>query len=375
MSIDPNWASPPGATIARVLRAREIDSAEFADAVGLKAHEFEALLQGKFRLTEKLAEALADQLGSTARFWLARDKEYVKEVARLGDADPIGIDQWAHSMPIASMRRFGWLPSDSRAKAVRNQALLSFFDCKSIQDWGQRYSAGIGAVAFRTSLAFASDSNATLVWLRAGEAQLSATQNTRFNREEFERILPSLKRVSAFKHPAKMLARLRDACEPLGVSITTARAPDGCRASGASWFDANARPVIHLSFRHLSEDHFWFTFFHEAAHIILHGQHHIDGEGGQTMGNNATQEDEANAFAQEILLPNDIRQDLISRQALSSKSILQAAKAAKVTAGVIVGQLERSGTIQHGKFSYLKHRYRWGASSFVPNLVENQPLK
>lgn len=370
MRTEPNWASPPGATIARVIKSREMDPAEFADAVGLKAHEFDELLHGKLRLSEKLAEALAEQLGSTARFWLARDKDYLKELARIGAADVTAIDQWAQSMPVASMRRFGWLPVDSRAKMARNNALLSFFDCKSIQDWGQRYSAGVGAVAFRTSLAFASDGMATLVWLRAGEAQLAPRPNAHFDRDEFKRILPSLKRLSAFKRPATILQRLREACAVVGVSITTARAPDGCRASGASWFDANGRPVIHLSFRHLSEDHFWFTFFHEAAHIILHGQTHIDGEGVEVMGaDNEAQEDEANAYAQEILLPNEIRQDLLDRQALNARAIMQAAKSAKVTAGVIVGQLERAEAIQHGKFSFLKHRYRWGASSYVPDLV------
>jgi len=370
MRTEPNWASPPGATIARVLKTREIDPSEFADAVGLKAPEFEALLNGKLRLSEKLAEALADQLGSTARFWLARDKDYMRELARLGDAHIMGIDQWAQSMPIASMRRYGWLPADSREKAIRNKALLSFFDCKTLQEWGTRYSAGVGAVAFRTSLTFASDGMATLVWLRAGEAQLSSQPTAHFDRDGFRSILPTLKRVSAFKHPAIILQRLREACGPLGVSITSARAPDGCRASGASWFNASGRPNIHLSFRHLSEDHFWFTFFHEAAHIILHGRSHIDGEGFEVMGGGIeTQENEANAYAQGILLPDEIRHDLIDRQSVSASAVMRAAKAARVTAGVVVGQLERAGAIQHGKLSYLKRRYRWNANSFVPDLI------
>lgn len=372
MITEPNWASPPGATIARVIKTREIDSSELADAVGLKAHEFDDLLLGKLRLSQKLAEALAEQLGSTARFWLARDKDYLKELARLGAADVTTIDQWAQSMPVASMRRFGWLPADSRTKLARNNALLTFFDCKNIQEWAQRYSAGVGAVAFRTSLAFASDGMATLVWLRAGEAQLTSRPNVCFDRKEFKRILPSMKRLSAFKHPTTILQRLTEACAVVGVSITTARAPDGCRASGASWFDANGRPVIHLSFRHLSEDHFWFTFFHEAAHIILHGQTHIDGEGVEVMeADTMAREDEANAYAREILLPDDICQDLLDRQAVSAKAIMQAAKAAKVTAGVIVGQLERAEAIPHGKFSFLKHRYRWGTNSHIPELVAN----
>lgn len=370
MNNEPNWTSPPGATIARVMKTREIDASELAEAVGLSLHDFESLLQGRHRVNTKLADALALHLGATARFWLARDKDYIRDLARLGNDSPVDISVWAQSMPIKSMRRYGWLSSDTRSKDARNKELLSFFDCKSLQEWGQRYSAGVGAVAFRTSLTFASDGMATLVWLRAGEAQLAAFPVAKFDRKEFKRILPTLKKISAFKRPSTILSRLRESCAPVGVSITTARAPEGCRASGASWFTNDGRPVIHLSFRHLSEDHFWFTFFHEAAHIILHGQTHIDGEGAEVMNKDTeAQEAEANAYAQEILLSDEIRQTLTRRQSISANSVIDAARSAKVTAGVIVGQLEKAGTIPHGKLSFLKHRYRWNNDPYVPNLI------
>jgi len=171
-----------------------------------------------------------------------------------------------------------------------------------------------------------------------------------------------------------MLERLREACLEAGVLVTTARAPEGCRASGASWFDAAGRPVIHLSFRHLSEDHFWFTFFHEAAHVLLHGENHIDGEGVEIMGSDTeSQEAEANAFAQNLLLPDEFRGPLLERRTVSAKPVMDAARAARVTAGVVVGQLERAGAIPHGKLSFLKHRYRWTSDAYVPELVETTP--
>lgn len=372
MTIEPNWASPPGDTIARVMKMREIDAAELADAMSLSAEDFDRLLSGRRRLNKELAAVLADNLGSTARFWLARDKDYVRDLARLGAADVMDANNWLQSMPVASMRRFGWLPKDSRTARAQVQDLLAFFGCDSLQGWGVRYSSGVGAVAFRTSLAFASDGMATLVWLRAGEVQLAASSGVKFDRMRFERLLPSLKRLSAFKHPSRMLERLRKACLEVGVLVTTARAPEGCRASGASWFDATGRPVIHLSFRHLSEDHFWFTFFHEAAHVLLHGKNHIDGEGAEIMGSDTErQEAEANAYAQNLLLPDEIRAPLLERRAISAKPVMDAARAARVTAGVVVGQLERAGAIPHGKLSFLKHRYRWTSDPYVPELVES----
>ncbi|MFX9089566.1 ImmA/IrrE family metallo-endopeptidase, partial [Acinetobacter baumannii] len=30
------------------------------------------------------------------------------------------------------------------------------------------------------------------------------------------------------------------------------------------------KAMVLLSFRHLSDDHFWFTLFHEFAHLLLH---------------------------------------------------------------------------------------------------------
>ena len=38
--------------------------------------------------------------------------------------------------------------------------------------------------------------------------------------------------------------------------------------------------MIILSFRYLSDDHFWFTFFHEIGHLLLHKEDltFIDGE-------------------------------------------------------------------------------------------------
>lgn len=366
MKTDPNWASPPGETIRRLLAAREVSTEELADRIGLRSDQLETLISGQSRITLAIAEALAETLGSSPRFWLARDKSYVRELARLGATKPADEESWVATMPIKSMKRYGWLAQTARGQTLRSQ-LLTFFDCASIQEWGVRYSSGVGEVAFRTSLAFPADGMASLVWLRAGEKQAELPGLRKYNSQGFKKILPALRRLSAFKHPKSYLARLRSACSEVGVAVTSSRAPDGCRASGASWFNRNGNPVIHLSFRHLSEDHFWFTFFHEAGHVVLHGQSHIDGEGASIIADQADQEAEANAFAQDILLPLGIRERLIADRP-SRSTILAAAKEAQVTPGIVVGQLENAGVLEHGKMSFLKRRYHWEADPYIPTV-------
>jgi Zn-dependent peptidase ImmA (M78 family) len=59
------------------------------------------------------------------------------------------------------------------------------------------------------------------------------------------------------------------------------------------------KALLLLSGRFLSDDQFWFSFFHEAAHLILHSQEpHIDHESTSTP----QQETEANGFAQRVIL-------------------------------------------------------------------------
>ncbi|WP_271582683.1 ImmA/IrrE family metallo-endopeptidase [Bradyrhizobium sp. CCBAU 45389] len=365
MKTDPNWASPPGETIRRLLAAREVSSEELADRIGLRSEQFETLISGQSRITLAIAEALAETLGSSPRFWLARDKSYVRELARLGATKPADEESWAATMPTKSMKRYGWLPQTARGQTLRSH-LLAFFDCASIQEWGVRYSSGVGEVAFRTSLAFPADGMATLVWLRAGEKQAELLGLRKYNAQGFKKLLPALRRLSVFKHPKSYLARLQSACSEVGVAVTSSRSPDGCRASGASWFNRNGNPVIHLSFRHLSEDHAWFTFFHEAGHVVLHGQSHIDGEGASIIAaDQADQEAEANAFAQDILLPREVRERLIADRP-SRSAILAAAKESQVTPGIVVGQLENAGVLRHGKMSFLKRRYHWESDPYIP---------
>src|ERR1700719_4055738 len=70
--------------------------------------------------------------------------------------------------------------------------------------------------------------------------------------------------------------------------------------SGAAYWAKGTTPVIQQSLRHKTNDHFWFTFFHEAGHIILHNPKDVYADDETGLGNDI--EKEANAFATDILV-------------------------------------------------------------------------
>jgi len=59
-------------------------------------------------------------------------------------------------------------------------------------------------------------------------------------------------------------------CNESGVSLIFIPSIPGAHVSGAArWLNPH-KPLIKLSFYGKTNDKFWFSFFHEAAHILKH---------------------------------------------------------------------------------------------------------
>lgn len=370
---EPNWASPPGDTIARLASAGKVSVHDLAERIGLEEDLFSGVMEGRVAISDEIAVALSSELGASPQFWVERYNQFLGDRARVAGSAPIEtLPTWSHSFPVRALRELGWLPKGSRGERLAED-ILRFFGCDSISGWNARYSAGIGQVAFRTSFAFEADEMATLAWLRVGEMQAENLTLAKFSANNFRNRLTELKKLCALKRPELFFPKLQQACAEDGVGLVSSKAPKGCRASGATWTSQKGNPIILLSFRYLSEDHFWFTFFHEAAHVVLHGTDHIsiDGTDPSPLGASVF-EDEADIFAQHTLVPADLRDEMLNAMPTRTHA-RKIARKAGVTPGIVVGQLQKTGALQPHQFNDLKRRYKWDGNTKLP--VLSQPRK
>ncbi|MCW2975027.1 MAG: ImmA/IrrE family metallo-endopeptidase [Actinomycetia bacterium] len=99
--------------------------------------------------------------------------------------------------------------------------------------------------------------------------------------------------------------------------------------------------MIQLSLRHKFEDHLWFSFFHEAGHILLHSKKEtfINTGGKGAPGTDAAMEDEANRFAANQLIPRhyDSRLPLLHTEA----DVKAFAREISIAPGIVVGRLQK----------------------------------
>jgi HTH-type transcriptional regulator/antitoxin HigA len=347
----PNWTSVPGDTIVDILEEQNLSTIEFARRIGYTLEKANDILQGRATITIAVARQLERVLGASVEFWMSRDFQYREDIVRLH----MDQDEWLKELPLEDMIRFGWLTPMLHSSDVL-ASCLHFFNVSSIQAWHKAYAGVLEMVAFRTSPSFDSRPAAVTAWLRQGEVEGNAIRCDPWDPELFEKSLSDIKSLTRKKNPNLFIPELQKYCATSGVAVVVVRAPTGCRASGATRFLSQDKALLLLSFRYLTDDHFWFTFFHEAGHLLLHGKKRLFLEEADIVSTN--EEKEANEFAALTLIPSEFLPSLMNLP-VDSREIIRFATRLGISPGLVVGQLQHYRRIKHNQLNRLKRRFRW----------------
>lgn len=355
-AFEPDWVSPPGATVLNLLEERGCTVGEFATAVHRSPQEVSRLIYGSAQLTQDWAEQLASTLGASPDFWLRREERYRRDATRLAEASNSEVAlAWLSDLPIEDMVRFGWIrKTSSKAECVGN--VLTFFGVPSVESWRRRYRVTLESAAYRASSAYETKSGAVAAWLRQGELSAAELDCLPWHPTRLREALPQIRSLSRESYPERFLPELIQICSECGVAVVVQRAPSGCRASGATRFLSPKKALILLSFRYLSDDQFWFTVFHEIGHLLLHSHDGLFLEGVETA--NQKVETEADNFGRLHLLTEQGLSALHSIP-LNRFAIARLARRIGVSAGIVVGQLQAIERVPYRHFNYLKARYAW----------------
>jgi HTH-type transcriptional regulator / antitoxin HigA len=352
----PEWISPPGEIVARILTLKKIELDDFAVRVGLTPRFARGLLEGTTPIDVSLAERLAVTVGSTPSFWLRCEQSYQEDKQRnLAAYVDEEVAVWLQRLPIMEMSRLGWLHLQTDPIRLADEC-FRFFGVVSLEDWKRRHTDLLSDVNFRTSETFSMDPMAASAWLRWTEQRAEDTSTANWDRSLFESRLDEIRGLSRNHHPERFVPKLKEICAACGVALVIAPAPQGCRASGATKLIRRRKAMIAMSFRYFADDHFWFTFFHEAAHLLLHSEQEIflDDEDGSTD----EKENEANAFAASKLVPPAFQSQMRSL-APYHRDYIRFASELGIAPGIVVGQMQRLGLLPYNRLRKLKRRFDW----------------
>ena len=353
----PDWVAIPGESISDLLEERGWTQSDLATRTGFTTKHVNLLLKGKAPITEDTALRLERVLGSSARFWLNLEAQYREHLARQESVRALAehVD-WLKELPLADMVKFGWVRK-TKDKALQVFECLRYFGVADVAAWREQYERPVAA--YRASEKLTRTPAAVSAWLRTGERAAEDMRLGDFDREAFELTLQHIRALTTERNPKDFVPKLVEQCARVGVAVVLAPAPKGCPVSGATkWLGAN-KALIMLSLRGKSDDKLWFSFFHEAGHLLKHGKRMIFLDILGEDGLNPVEEREADAFARDLLIPHADYKTLLANPVIGERVITEFANRINVAPGIVLGRLQFDGKLGWQQFNHLKSSYRW----------------
>ncbi|MEH2075144.1 MAG: ImmA/IrrE family metallo-endopeptidase [Nostoc sp.] len=113
------------------------------------------------------------------------------------------------------------------------------------------------------------------------------------------------------------------------------------------------KALIQLSLYGKTNDRFWFNFFHEAAHILLHDKENIfldEWNSGESL--KSEQEGEADKWSREFLIPPEYEGELAKLK--YETDVIDFAERIGIHPGIVVGRLQHDRLIDPSWMNNLK---------------------
>lgn len=360
----PDWVSPPGDTITDIIEEKGWNQQELAERLGMSEKHLSHLVNGKVPLTDEVATKLANVLGSTIGFWLSREAKFREHLARIEEEKKCfdWVD-WLSHLPVKDLMSTSSIQKrrvDDKNKPAIVKDCLQFFGIATPNEWDSYYSGM--QVSFRRSREEQSDIGAISAWLRLGEIEAEKYHDIpKYNKARFEKSLSEIRKLTIGR-AEEFEPVMRKLLDESGVLLVLVPAIPKAHVSGIARWLTPTKPIIQMSLYGKTNDRFWFTFFHEAAHILLHANNAEEKKAvflddPLSAKSDDPKEKEADNWAGEWLIPEKYTPELAN---LSRKDdVRQFSEKIGIHPGIVVGRLQHDKFIPPSWMNDLKQSFRF----------------
>lgn len=209
----------------------------------------------------------------------------------------------------------------------------------SPKEWSAIYEES--SLAFKIELKYTTNPKAISTWLQIGEWQAENIELAAFDKRELTKKLPLIQTLS-YEQPDNWLEELQTICASFGVALVyTPSIPKAPIYGATRWIKSKSIPLIQLTDRHKDYNSFWFTFYHELAHIRYHNKSDIFLSGLEDIQPDIEKEKEADVFAERMVFPETASNKTFAYPNFTEETIIRLSKKLKIHPSIIVSQVQR----------------------------------
>lgn len=338
-------ATPPGATIKEQLIDRGLSQKEFALRMGMSEKHISKLINGDVQLTPEVAVRLEMVLGVPAKFWNKLEATYREKLIKANAENEMDSDkELVKKLPYREMSKNGWVPETREAteKVIYLRKYFEVVNLEIIKDMK------LSKIACRRLAETEKGNLALLAWAQKAKLEARAIETSLIDLKTLKEKLPEIRSMTAM-NPADFCPKLIEMLSGCGIALVFLPHIGGSFLHGATFCDGN-KIVVGLTVRGKDADKFWFSLFHELGHILL-------GHINQSDGTTDEDEEAADNFAKETLIPTVEFNAFTSLNDFSKTSICSFAQKQNILCGIVVGRLQKEGFINYNRCNDLKTKY------------------
>lgn len=345
----------PGETLRDILDDRGMSQKVLALRTGFSEKHISKVVNGSASITAPFANALENVFGVEAEFWMNLQSNYDIELLKCEEEENISEDEISILKNLSGilkyMRENGIIPIGLKKQecVLKLRAILGVNNLTAIP------SLTFNA-AFRGSSACTVDPYVLFAWQRLCE--LEAEKNVVSNILNVARLkeqIPNIRKLMT-KDVSTMQTELKRIFSECGIKFCIVKHFTGAPVQGFIEITDEGETILCLTIRGAYADIFWFTLFHEIAHI-LYGD--IKRRFIDFSFTKNDEERRADKYASDVLLNPETYSRFISRGDFTLNSINSYSKSEGVPNYIVIGRLQKEKRIPYSSYSREKVRYVW----------------
>lgn len=349
----------PGSVLKKKLEENQMSRKELAQRTGVTEKHISTIINDERGISASFAHKLGYSIdGTSTEYWLKIQAEYDAEQLRLQEEHDIQQDEIDVLKPLHDIVKYfiecGYMHNEcgDASKVLQLRSLLNISNLTLIPN--VTYNAAYRA---QVTSNVKVDPYVLFAWQRLCEKKTENIQVSKeLNIELLRHKLQTIKSLmfGEINHGIHALQEIMKEC---GIAFQVVKNFRGAPVQGFIKQMSGGKLILCLTIRGKRADTFWFTLFHEIAHI-LNGDYtnrFVDFDSVEGV-----QEKKADTFASNILIdPGQYKEFLHSSDCTTWAGIKRFADAIHVQPFIVLGRLQNDKILDWTQFSDKVVRYEW----------------
>jgi HTH-type transcriptional regulator/antitoxin HigA len=337
---------PPGPSILETIEYHGLTKKELAVLTGYTTPKIDKIMRGESPVTVEFAMLLERILGMSAEFLLRLETDYQRQ--KLLQAKKTIL----RAPAICELRKRGIISNIVQADEI--EAVLKFYKAGTL-DALDKLQHDTAKTLLKQKRASKNDRLSLIAWLRLCEIEAEKIKSNVYSASKFRVALRQLRALTV-EVPNVFLPKLVQICAEAGVAVVCVPEFPLVYVKGAAKWLTEDKAMIALNLHENTNDIFWFTFFHEAAHILLDKKQFLSNY-SELLTAIMYSEENMDRFAEQQLIPEKYNEQLKNLKA--EQDILTFAQKIGIEPGIVVGRLQHDKILPTKKYNNLKQTFAW----------------